>query len=230
MQAIKEIFRTLGQVMRLPRMEVSLGARSPESLQVYRSFNRRHPRYLVIRNKTVGVALLDIRNFLTEDDYTRTIRGKNSADYFSRKALRLGYTFKPFDPEQYRDDIYQINTSLSYRQGRPMEGSYLDRGALTAPGQCFRHFAVFGGNRPVAYLYAMLLGETCIISRLLGHRDHLQDGVMYLLVTRTVHEMIRNQKEVGFIMYDTFFGASAGLKLFKKRLGFVPYRVRWYLP
>jgi len=229
MQMNKGIFRTFGQAIRLPAVEVSLGARTTESLQVYRNFTRRHPRYFIIRNKTVGVALLDIRNIKTEEDYTRTIRGKNSADYFSRKALKLGYAFKPFDPEQYRDDIYEINTSMTYRQGRPMEGSYLDRDVLTAPGECFRHYAVFGGNRPVAYLYAMLLGEICIISRLLGHRDHLQDGVMYLLVTRTIHEMINNQKQVSFVMYDTYFGASGGLKLFKKRLGFVPCRVKWRL-
>jgi len=28
-------------------------------------------------------------------------------------------------------------------------------------------------------------------------------------------------------MYDTFFGASSGLRYFKERLGFRPYKVRW---
>jgi hypothetical protein len=32
---------------------------------------------------------------------------------------------------------------------------------------------------------------------------------------------------VRWLMYDTWFGAPPGLRSFKERLGFAPYRVRW---
>jgi hypothetical protein len=30
-----------------------------------------------------------------------------------------------------------------------------------------------------------------------------------------------------YIMYDTFFGATDGLKQFKKKLNYKPYKVKW---
>jgi hypothetical protein len=30
-----------------------------------------------------------------------------------------------------------------------------------------------------------------------------------------------------YIMYDTFFGATRGMRMFKQKLGFKPYRVKW---
>ena len=49
---------------------------------------------------------------------------------------------------------------------------------------------------------------------------------MYLLVTSLVNYLIA-QSSVTYLMYDMMFGASDGLALFKRRLGFEPYRVRW---
>ena len=52
---------------------------------------------------------------------------------------------------------------------------------------------------------------------------------MYLMMIE-VHKMMfkeYRQKGYKYIMYDTFFGASEGLKKFKEKLGYKPYKVRW---
>ena len=55
---------------------------------------------------------------------------------------------------------------------------------------------------------------------------------MYLLISEVIRDMILQKLVIGYpnwIMYDTFFGASDGLKYFKERLGFKPYKVNWRL-
>jgi hypothetical protein len=53
---------------------------------------------------------------------------------------------------------------------------------------------------------------------------------MYLLMTDVIEEKFELAKTAGnpkWIMYDTWLGASAGLRQFKAVLGFSPYWVRW---
>jgi hypothetical protein len=50
---------------------------------------------------------------------------------------------------------------------------------------------------------------------------------MYLLITSSISNLIDSNINIKFVMYDTIFGASDGLRLFKKRLGFKPYLVKW---
>ncbi|MBP7167384.1 MAG: hypothetical protein KBB64_06970, partial [Bacteroidia bacterium] len=63
--------------------------------------------------------------------------------------------------------------------------------------------------------------------RIMGHQEHLKEGIMYYLVTETISKLIRDKENNIHLMYDTYFGASDGLKMFKRRLGFKPYRVTW---
>ncbi len=54
---------------------------------------------------------------------------------------------------------------------------------------------------------------------------------MYLLITETIHEIIRVKRTLGYprwAMYDMYWGARPGLREFKRRLGFRPYRVTWH--
>ena len=41
--------------------------------------------------------------------------------------------------------------------------------------------------------------------------------------------MIEEYKDIGYryIMYDTFYGGSVGLRKFKTKLGYSPYNVKW---
>jgi hypothetical protein len=49
---------------------------------------------------------------------------------------------------------------------------------------------------------------------------------MHLLVVDIVCRLL-DEGQLRFVMYDTFFGASPGLKHFKTILGFRPYRVKY---
>ena len=51
--------------------------------------------------------------------------------------------------------------------------------------------------------------------------------MMYLLITQIISLFLDEVKEVKYVMYDMVFGASEGLRIIKKRLGFRPYRVQW---
>jgi hypothetical protein len=54
------------------------------------------------------------------------------------------------------------------------------------------------------------------------------DGIMLLLMVDIVSRLLE-QKQVRYVMYDTFFGAQPGLQQFKRILGFQPYRVKYSL-
>jgi hypothetical protein len=81
----------------------------------------------------------------------------------------------------------------------------------------------------LAYCYIGFFGEFILINTLLGHKKYLNDGIMYMMMVelnKIVFEQYK-KNEYKYIMYDTFFGATDGLKLFKKKLGYKPYKVKW---
>jgi hypothetical protein len=81
-----------------------------------------------------------------------------------------------------------------------------------------------------AYAHPLQVGDVTIFSRLLGHADSLKFGVMYLLMIGAITQACRCYREHGhpvWAQYDMFWGASPGLRQFKRELGFRPYRVRW---
>jgi hypothetical protein len=50
---------------------------------------------------------------------------------------------------------------------------------------------------------------------------------MYLLISELVKEMITSNPPIKYLMYDTFIGANPGIRFFKERCGFIPFRVKW---
>lgn len=90
-------------------------------------------------------------------------------------------------------------------------------------------FGVFDAKGVLkAYAYVLVSGEVCFFVRILGHGDDLEKGIMYYLVSEVVREMTDLKSDrPKWLMYDTYFGATQGLKYFKERCGFEPYRVNW---
>lgn len=92
-------------------------------------------------------------------------------------------------------------------------------------------FGVFNAEgRLKGYIHVFVCGEVAIIFRILGHGDDIDKGIMYLLASEVIHYLIglrRKQENLRWVMYDTFFGASSGLRYFKERLGFTPFLVKW---
>ncbi len=148
------------------------------------------------------------------------------------RAERLGYTFAEIDRSRFSDDIFEINTSLGERQGRPMSDGYTrrhDHGKLP-DYPCARHaiktFGVLQGDRLRAYLTLYRVGDLAMISMILGHGDHLRNDVMYLLVAGTIADQAG---QGGYFFYNRHDSGTDGLRYFKERLGFRPTEIEWSL-
>jgi len=223
---MKKILGVVLEILRLPKVSINLNVDDSESEKLFHSFNNRHPRFPVIRRKTIGVMLLNLNNYTKIEDYLQTVSGKNSTAYYSRRCAKEGYEFRSFNPNDYQDRILEINNSQPERQGIKMSKSYSERlSYLTDEKNIYG--GVFLHNELVAYIWFRVQGDLIIVNRILGHAEHLKKGVMYLLFSSAVNYVLQEKVAVKWMMYDTFFGAKEGLKLFKTRLGFKPYIVRW---
>ena len=200
----------------------------PEHIRAtYQSFTKRHPRYYLIRNKTVGIALIDLRQFKTPEDYLDTVRKKDLAGYQARRASTRGYQVRRIDRNNFIDDIHAIHTSSDIRQGRPMDLAYRVRETAF---EDYPHCAYFGTTdkteKLVGYCNLAVLGNFAATERVIGNKNN--DGAMYLLLTEIICSLIE-QKTVNYLMYDSYLGAQPGLRNFKHKLGFSPYLVRYSL-
>jgi len=221
------LFRTALAIVRLPKVRLHFDqpAAPHEARKVYKNFNRRHTRYLVIRNKTLGIALIDLSNFNSPDEYTDTVKKKDYAAFHAKNARKRGYTVRTINRNDFIDEIFDINISSDMRQGRPMDQAYLVRQTHyeeKAPYQCF---GVFDKEaKLVGYCNVGFFGNFASTDRLLGYKRN--DGAMYLLLVDIICLLI-TQHQLDYFMYDTFMGAQPGLQSFKKRIGFAPYRVSY---
>jgi hypothetical protein len=200
-----------------------------EARTCFESFNKRHPRLKLIRNKCWGVGLLEL-----PAAFPGYLRGKDKQALRTnrKRSQEAGLFYKRFSAWEFLDDILAINASAAMRQGREMSREYLERGQLERyfAGKRDLHGVFNPEGRLRAYADVPLCGDVAVLSRLLGHAADLDSGIMYLLISEIVRELIQGQETSGrpcWLMYDTFFGASTGLRYFKERLGFQPYRVRW---
>lgn len=197
--------------------------------KMYDYFTAPHPHYRIIQNKRWGAALMQLPGSMEE-----YLSGKHK-EYLRRmrnRAVRQGFRFGTADPLKYLDDMLAINMSVPIRQGRAMDAEYLDKASLLTyfqgRGKIYCIFDSRGTLR--AYADIPIVGDVGIFNRILGHDEDLDKGVMYLLVSEIVREMITLKKSIGrpnWMEYDTFFGGSKGIRYFKEKLGFMPYKVRW---
>ena len=218
------------QLARLPvarlRFEESL---HPEDIRsAHADFTRPHPRFKVFRNKTMGIALIDLAAFAGKASaYLETVRRTGYAGPQSRKAAARGYRLRPIDRNDHVDEIHAINTSCGERQGRPMDASYLVKKIRY---DNLPHYACYGvfdrHGRLAAYCSVVRYGNFVSTDQLMGYKNN--DGIMYLLLSTIACRLIE-ERDVDYFMYDTFLGAQQGLRDFKRRNGFSPYRVRYEL-
>lgn len=218
------------QLTRLPvaRLRFEQG-RNPEGIRrAHDLFTRPHPRYKVIRNKTLGIALIDLAAFGGHPGgYLHSVRRSGHAGPQSRKAAARGYQLRSIDRNDHIDEIHAIHTSCEQRQGRPMDPHYrIKKNAFdnAAHVECNGVFDAAG--RLVAYCSMGRYGNFVATDQLMGYKN--QDGIMYLLLLKIICRLIE-EREVDYFMYDTFLGAQPGLRDFKRRVGFQPYRARYEL-
>ncbi|MCC6072177.1 hypothetical protein ACFSQU_06965 [Massilia sp. GCM10020059] len=228
----KEIVRLIragAEIPRLPRAQLEFHSKiHPENIgETHQVFTKPHPRYRLIKNKTVGIALIDLRKFKTAEDYLDTVRKKDYAAYHARRATTRGYQVRKIERNLFIDDIHDINNSAEIRQGRPMDDAYRIKETSFEDHPHFAYFGVLDKQGKLAgYCNVAVLGNFAATQRLLGYKNN--DGFMYLLLTEIVCSLIE-QKTVSFLMYDTYLGAQPGLREFKRKVGFTPYLVRYSL-
>jgi hypothetical protein len=195
--------------------------------RAYRHFVKPHPRYKVFKNKALGVALIDLRDFPSGEAFVESLRRRGRAVAERRRAIRRGYLFKTIDRNDHVDDIHEINVSSDERQGRAMDSDYLIKKTRFDNLEHFEYFGLFDrDNKLRAYCNLCHLANFAFIDRVIGYKN--QDGAMYLLITEIACKLIAGRK-ISFLMYDTMFGAQPGLLAFKQRLGFSPYRAKYVL-
>ena len=229
MDKILHNYKTLIQLFRLPVAHLQFHEHiHPEHIRAtYRNYTKAHPRYKIIRHKTVGAALLDLDPLATPQHYLERIKGKNNGAWHAKRARARGYRVALIDSNRYIDDIHAINTALEQRQGRPMDAGYREKKLHFETLPHFRYYGLFNGEgKLVAYANLGIYGNFAGFAQLIGIRNN--DGIMHLLVVDIVNELIE-QKQVRYLMYDTFFGAHPGMRTFKTILGFQPYRARYSL-
>ena len=230
---INNILNILYQIIKLPKVEIAFLGYNDLSVnkfkETYKYFTKPH-RLKFFKNKTLGVALIDLNKYKIFEEYYKSINGKNSAAYYARKAIRREYVFKEVNRNHFIDDIYEVNISATTRQGRKMSSAYLQKQLKYNNEENYRYFAVLTSEgKLVSYCNIGFYGEFALIATLLGHKKYLNDGIMYLMMVEFNKLIFNEYKPKGYkyIMYDTFFGASDGLKRFKEKLGYKSYKVKW---
>ena len=226
-------FRLLREIWNLPVAHLRFHlALDPERVRsTYRYFTKPHPRYRMFANKSIGAALIDLSAWSDSGEWLRNnnASSRSSAAYRARKARGRDYVFRDIDKNDFIDDIHEINTSMEMRQGRKMDEPYLRKETCFVPHRNYRYCGVADASgKLVAYCDLGIYGNFAVVSRLLGHRDALNNGVMFLLMVEIVSRLL-DEKQVQYLMYDTWFGAQPGLKSFKTKLGFAPYRAKYAL-
>lgn len=213
------------------RTEIHFTGQDADNSKVYQNayehFNKPH-RLRVIKNKTFGVALINLHNYESFFSYLKTINGKNSPAYYMRKAHSRGYRFVEIRRQEFLEDIMRINKSTPIRQGRNMDEAYSEPSNFLCDYPNFTYYGVITDDQTlVAYADLAKFGQFCSISRILGHSDYLNDGIISLLVISIVKSVMGSDTNCRYLMYDTFFGGGLGLQKHKLKLGFKPYLVKW---
>jgi len=229
MNAILRHYDTVRQILKLPVASLHFDSRiDPRDIgKTYQYFTKPHPRYKIIRNKTVGAALIDLGHFADTPAYLDHIQGKNRGAWHARRARTRGYVCREIDRNDHVEDIHAIHTSLEMRQGRRMDQHYLDKVTRFEPQSHFSYYGVLDPHgKLVAYGNVGHYGNFDAFSQLMGLRNN--DGIMHLLVVEVASRLIE-RKQVNYLMYDTFFGAQPGLQQFKRIVGFQPFRVKYSL-
>jgi hypothetical protein len=219
--------RQARDLLRLPTVRVDISG-DAQAKELYRAFTRRHARWKVIQNRAWGVALQGIP--ASREAYEAVLsRHWRRQVKLARKA---GMLCRPIDPLQHVADILAINQSVPTRQGHAMHPDYLDEGRVH---QFFANVTDVMGAFDSAgvlrgYLSTRTCGDVVILERVLGHADVLATGVMYLLFSAVVGQLTERRaagSPARWFMYDSFAGATPGMRAFKTVVGFRPYRVRW---
>jgi hypothetical protein len=200
--------------------------------QFYTEATRRHPRALVVRQMSHGLALCQFPR--TFDEYYMRIEG--SARRNHKKAAREGCSVRLINYNEHLEQIGQIMQSTEVRQGRRVPDEYI-RGEVPPctdplsknPLHAYPYFGVFSGETLIGYAGCMVAGEYCGIQHILGHAKFLHLGPIPQLIIEMARHVPVNHPAVKYYAYGMYFGANESMRRFKRKFDFLPHRVDWVL-
>ena len=172
-----------------------------------------------------------------------------------QKSERAGYTFERMHVKNHTADFYEINTSKEVRSGGEIRAN-LTRSVEELGGlpvrwsepvlpKCDRHwrqlFGVFVekadyrqgdlviGKKLLAYLSVVRFGDFATYAQIMGHADHLAEGVVNFVAQKFVElaktEAWGSASGLRYLMYGGAQNGGEGLYNFKRRSGMTPYIV-----
>jgi len=168
------------------------------------------------------IAVIKVPNMIEE--YLKLIGAKSRN--MNKKAQKSGIECRVFDWNDYLDDIYEINTSSSVRQGREMDSAYQQypKRIDTNPQGDFKivHIGGFKEEKLVGYIELYIYGNFAMTNRILGHKEYLRFGIMNLMFKEAAAYAIQSGLE--YINYLTMENRkNNSLSAFKYRVGFREY-------
>jgi len=126
----------------------------------------------------------------------------------------------------FLQDIYEVNTSMDIRQGKPLGDSYrVYPIRMTNHKKCNQHHSRFIAcifdKKLVAYIIANFCGEIAAASQIMGHGEWLDKGIMANIWLRFM-EIVANESAAKYIVYSRWNDGFDGLKQWKKAAGMKP--------
>jgi hypothetical protein len=160
----------------------------------------------------------------TIEEYLQHIGAKSRN--MNKKAEKNGIACDIFEWNERLEEIFEINTSSMYRQGRQMDKSYqqFPQKIEIKDKEDFkiRHIGAFKEDKLIGYIELYIYGNFAMTNRILGHKEFLKYGVMNLMIKKCVEFMI--EQDIKYLNYLTMQNRqNSSLSAFKYRVGFREY-------
>jgi len=207
---------------------------------------------------------IDLEALESFEDYIAQCRKihKGNAIRDANKAARTGYYTKFFNSQNHLDDILAISLSSPERQGHRLSDHYFltaeEQGGYPASIEAeptlngalawYRYFGLFQrkpghrqGHLPVdeellAYGLLRRCGEFALITKFIGHAEHLRNGIMYKMHVDMIDTLLkqrdlaragdetadRSLRGLRYLTNTRYFGQPAGLVQWKVRMLYRP--------
>lgn len=148
-----------------------------------------------------------------------------------RKSEKANIKCVPIDKNAWLNEVYEINKSSLFRQGRMMSDGYRKFPKHTDyRKECDKHYWVFMGaflkGKLIAYTSLLPCKDILLVSQILGCPEYFYTGVMNLILFSSVVHMAKTNKYIKVAQYDFWNSGSNGLRHFKKSLGFIPDEIQ----
>lgn len=205
------------------------------------------------RERQVAAAALDLRG-LDFERYRAQVKSHSKGAVLRQagKAERLGYYCRQFPRALFVPDIVAVNHSKPVRSGGRMKSAYL-RGVeemggapqgvprLEAP-DCALHYDCWWGvfrhaeghaqgsvrtdEQLLGYIDLRRVGDYALYSLILGHGDHLHEGIMHALHLEIVRWLLDPANPCGrglhALVYAGYYQGGDGLRQWKRKFEFRP--------